>query len=74
MVSCYGRDLKDLTGAIATLEAWDRQLLDAQVFIETKIVKECDKSVVDNYERQLREMQEIEARRNEILLELNNPQ
>lgn len=75
VISCYGRDLRpaDLHSAIAKLEAWDQQLLEAQTFIEKRIVSECNQNVQDNYERQLREKEEIEKKRHQVLEEMNNP-
>ena len=74
VVSCYGRDLRpsDLSAAIAKLEAWDLQLQEAQTFIEKSIVKECNKNIQDNYERQLKEREETEKKRHQVLEEMNN--
>lgn len=75
VVSCYGRDLRpqDVGLALSKLEAWDRQLQEAQTFIEARIVTECNKNVKDNYERQVREQEEVEKRRKEVLDEMTNP-
>ena len=57
VVSCYGRDLRpqDIGLALAKLEAWDKQLQEAQTFIEARIVTECNNNVKDNYERQVKQ-------------------
>ena len=75
VVSCYGRDLRpqDIGLALSKLEAWDRQLQEAQTFIESRIVTECNKNVKDNYERQVHEQEEVEKRRKEVIDEMSNP-
>lgn len=75
VVSCYGRDLRpsEVPLALAKLEAWDRQLQEAQVFIETQVVQGCNQNVKDNYERQVREQAEVEKRRKEVLEDITNP-
>ena len=50
VVSVYGRDMRpsDVEGALAKLEAWDRQLQQAQNLFENDIVKKCDGAVAEN--------------------------
>ena len=74
VVSCYGRDMRpsDIDSALSKLEAWDRQLQEAQNFIENRIVKGCNQSVVENYERQLKEIENMEQRREEVIQEMHS--
>ena len=74
VVSCYGRDLRpqDIGYALSRLEAWDRQLQEAQSFIEARIVTECNKNVKDNYERQAKQQEQTEKRRKEVLEDFTN--
>lgn len=51
VVSCCGRDLVDVEAALATLEAWDRQLAGAQAAIEERVISSCNAAVVAGYER-----------------------
>lgn len=53
VVSVYGRDLRptDIEGALAKLEAWDKQLQHTQTLFENDITRQCDKAVTDNLAR-----------------------
>ena len=75
VVSCYGRDLRpqDIGLALSKLEAWDLQLQEAQKFIESRIVSDCNTNVKSNYERQVKEQGDVEKRRKEVLDEMTNP-
>lgn len=73
VVACFGRDLRptEVEGALAKLEAWDRQLQAAQNFIEGEVVRACNTAVVENYERQLRENEDMARARERVLQDMS---
>lgn len=74
VVSCFGRDLRpsEIEGALAKLEAWDRQLQEAQAFVEGEVVKACNNAMVQNYERQLKESEDVAKARERVLQEMTS--
>lgn len=72
VTNCAGRDLRpeDIGSALAKLEAWDAQLESAQKFIEEKVVNSSNKSILQNYERQMRQAEEVALKRDEMLKEM----
>ena len=72
VTNCTGRDLRpeDIGSALAKLEAWDAQLESAQKFIEDKVVNSSNQSIKQNYERQLRQAEDIAKKRDETLREM----
>ena len=67
-----GRDMRpsDIELAVQKLEEWDRQLQESQNFIENRILKQCDQAIKDNLERQLKEQEEINERRDQVLKDM----
>jgi COP9 signalosome complex subunit 7 len=72
VLSVYGRDLRpaDIEGALAKLEAWDKQLQQTQTLFENEIMKKCDQSVQENVTRQVKEHTDMIKRREEVLDEI----
>ena len=72
VTQCFGRDMRvqDIDGCLAKLEDWDRQLEEAQVFMEKEIVAKGNKNVQDNYTRQVRESEAMAKRREEVITDM----
>jgi COP9 signalosome complex subunit 7 len=72
VTQCFGRDMRvqDIDGCLAKLEGWDRQLEEAQVFMEKEIVAKGNKNVQDNYTRQVRESEAMAKRREEVITDM----
>lgn len=71
MVHTFGRDVResDIASMLKKLEDWDEQLEQSQVLIEQK-VKDCNASIISQYERQLNMELEMRTRRDEMLKEI----
>ena len=51
--STYGRDVKNedqINDLIATLEAWDKNLMAASGLLDTNVIAECKQNIVNNTE------------------------
>jgi hypothetical protein len=72
VVTTYGRDMRpqDIDSALQKLVDWDKQLEEAQNFIENRIMKECNQSKIDNYDRQFKESEDMARKRDEVLRDL----
>jgi COP9 signalosome complex subunit 7 len=72
VTQCFGRDMRvqDIDGCLAKLEDWDRQLEEAQVFMEKEIVAKGNKNVQDNYTRQVKESEAMAKRREEVITDM----
>jgi COP9 signalosome complex subunit 7 len=72
VVRVVGRDMRpsDIELAVQKLEEWDRQLQESQNFMENRILKQCDQAIKDNLERQLKEQEEINERRDQVLKDM----
>jgi hypothetical protein len=72
VTQCFGRDMRpqDIEGCIAKLEDWDRQLEEAQRFMENEIVAKGNKNVQENYQRQVKESENMAKRREEVINEM----
>ncbi len=72
VTQCFGRDMRaeDIDGCIAKLEEWDRQLEQAQQFMEKEIVAKGNKNVQENYQRQVKESETMAKRREEVINEI----
>ena len=73
MVTTYGRDMRpqDIDSALQKLVDWDKQLEEAQNFIENRVMKECNQSKITSYERQLKESEDMARKRDEVLRDLS---
>lgn len=71
VVHTFGRDVResDIASMLKKLEDWDEQLEQSQVLIEQK-VKDCNASIISQYERQLNMELEMRTRRDEMLKEI----
>ncbi len=72
VTQCFGRDMRpqDIDGCLLKLEEWDRQLEQAQTFMEKEIVSKGNQSVRDNYQRQINESEAMAKRREEVINEM----
>jgi hypothetical protein len=61
---------QDIDSALQKLVDWDKQLEEAQNFIENRIMKECNQSKIDNYDRQFKESEDMARKRDEVLRDL----
>lgn len=52
------------------LEAWEKQLEEAQTMIEYQI-NGCNENIIKNYERQLKHEYEMRERREKLLQDIN---
>jgi len=73
VVTTYGRDMRpqDIDSALQKLVDWDKQLEEAQNFIENSVMKECNQSKIASYERQLKESEDMARKRDEVLRDLS---
>ena len=65
---------QDIDSALQKLVDWDKQLEEAQNFIENRVMKECNQSKISSYERQLKESEDMARKRDEVLRDLSGAQ
>lgn len=75
VVYTYGRDVResDIDGMIAKLDEWDKELEHAQHLIENS-AKDCNNSIVQNYDRQFVQEMQVREKRENLLKRLQEGQ